>query len=53
MDQEKRIPILSIDIQIRLRGALYEISFMRVLKWLGTLAFVGARLCRLLHNAPS
>lgn len=53
MEQEKRNPILSIDIQIRFRGALYEISFTRVLKWLGTFAIVGLRLYRSLHDAPS
>ena len=29
MDQEKRNPILSIDLQIRLRGAVYEINLAR------------------------
>ncbi len=53
MEQEKRIPILSIDIQIRFRGALYEISLARVLKWLGAFAIVGLRLYRSLHGASS
>lgn len=53
MEQEKRVPILSIDIQICFRGALYEINVTRVLKWLGTLAIVGLRLYRSLHEASS
>jgi hypothetical protein len=53
MEQEKRIPILSVDIQIQFRGALYEFSFTRVLKWLGAFAMVGLRLYRALHGAPS
>jgi len=52
MEQEKRIPILSIDVQIRFRGALYEISLARLLKWLGAFAIVGLRLYRSLHGAP-
>ena len=52
MDQEKRVPILSIDIQIRFRGALYEINLTRLLKWLGALTVVGLRVYRALHNAP-
>lgn len=32
MEPEKRNPILSVDIQIEIRGALREISFTRVLK---------------------
>ena len=46
MEQEKGNPIFSIEIQIRLRGALYEISLTRVLKWLAALAVLGARLYR-------
>jgi len=53
MEQEKRIPILSVDIQIRFRGALYEISFTRVLKWLLAFAIFALRFYRSLHDAPS
>jgi hypothetical protein len=53
MEQEKRNPIFSIDIQIRLRGAVYEFSFSRALKWLGAIAIIGLRMYRALHGAPS
>jgi hypothetical protein len=53
MEQEKRIPILSIDIQIRFRGGIYEFSLARVLKWLGAFAIVGLRIYRALHGASS
>lgn len=53
MDQEKRSPILSIDIQIRFHGALYEMNATRVLKWLGALAIVGLRLYRSFHDASN
>ena len=52
MEQEKRNPILSIDIQIRFRGAIYEFSFTRALKWLGAFAIIGLRVYRALHGAP-
>ena len=52
MEQEKRNPILSMDIQIRFRGALYEFSVVRALKWLGACVIVGLRLYRSLHGAP-
>ncbi len=53
MEQEKRVPILSIDIQIRFRGAIYELSFTRALKWLGACVIIGLRLYRALHGVPS
>ena len=53
MEQEKRNPILSVDIQIRFRGAIYEFSFTRALKWLGAFAIIGLRVYRALHGAPS
>ena len=53
MEQEKRIPILSIDIQIRFRGVIYEFSFTRVMKWLGAFVIVGLRLYRSLYGTPS
>jgi hypothetical protein len=51
MDQEKRNPILSIDLQIRLRGAVYEINLTRVLKWLGVLVVAGLRIYRSWYGA--
>ncbi len=53
MEQEKRVPILSIDIQIRLRGTVYEISLTRVLKWLAGFGLLGIRLYRAFHGATS
>jgi hypothetical protein len=50
MEQEKRIPILSIDIQIRVRGAIYEFSLAKILKRLVTMAVIGLRLYRSLHG---
>ena len=51
MDQEKRNPILSIDLQIRLRGEVYEIDLTRVLKWVTFLALAGLRLYHSWHAA--
>lgn len=46
MGQEKRNPIISIDLQIRLRSVVYEVDLARVLKWCVTLTVIFARLYR-------
>lgn len=53
MDQEKRNPILSIDVRVRFRGAIYRIDLARILKWAGALLVLGIRLYRTIHGAPS
>lgn len=49
MEQVRRNPILSIDLRIRIRGAIYRVDIVRVLKWLATLLVIGTRIYRLLH----
>jgi len=49
MEQERN-PILSIDIQVRFRGAIYKFDITRVLKWLLPLIVVGAKGLSLYHR---
>ena len=53
MEQERRDPIFSIDIQIRFRGALYEFRLANLLKWAVGLIVVAARIYRHLHGPAS
>lgn len=41
-----RSPLLSVDLQIRLRGELYELNLARLLKWVALLAVAAMRIYR-------
>lgn len=53
MRQAKRKPILSIDIQVHIRGQVHKTSVVRLLKWFALAAFMASRFIDGIHHHSS